>query len=182
MPRLMIHVEGQTEEQFIKNLVMPYLYGLGYESVSVRILGNARLKLNRGGIQSWERVKNDIIKQLRTDRNCYSAIMVDYYGMPEDWPGRKESKVTKPENKSKVIEEHLFIDLRKSVGTSFNESYFIPYIVLHEFEALLFSDPEKFAIEIDKEELIADFKKIREEFSTPEEINDSPNWHPLKEF
>jgi glycosyltransferase involved in cell wall biosynthesis len=81
MPRLMIHVEGQTEEQFIKNLVMPYLYGIGYESVSVRILGNARLKLNRGGIQSWERVKNDIIKQLRTDRNCYSAIMVDYIGL-----------------------------------------------------------------------------------------------------
>ena len=30
MTRLLVHVEGQTEEQFVNDLLAPYLYDFGY--------------------------------------------------------------------------------------------------------------------------------------------------------
>ena len=59
MARLLIHVEGETEETFVNDLLADYLYGFGYEDVSARILGNARLREKRGGIRAWSSVKKD---------------------------------------------------------------------------------------------------------------------------
>ncbi|WP_420461731.1 hypothetical protein [Candidatus Palauibacter sp.] len=42
MVRLLVHVEGQTEEQFVNELLAPLLYAHGYTSVSARLIGNAR--------------------------------------------------------------------------------------------------------------------------------------------
>jgi hypothetical protein len=33
MSRLLIHVEGQTEEAFVNDVLAPHLYGRGYEKV-----------------------------------------------------------------------------------------------------------------------------------------------------
>lgn len=51
---------------------------------------------------------------------------------------------------------------------------------MHEFEALLFSDCESFAEGIGQKELGDEFQKVRDQFSTPEEINDSPQTAPSK--
>lgn len=49
--RLLVHVEGQTEESFVNEILAPHLYGnFGYSSVSARLLGNARQRNRRGGI------------------------------------------------------------------------------------------------------------------------------------
>ena len=56
---------------------------------------------------------------------------------------------------------------------------FIPYIQLHEFEGLLFSDISVFPDNFTKEQL--DFKQLESavnEFNTPEEINNSPATAP----
>lgn len=42
MTRLLIHVEGQTEESFVNDILAPHLYGQGFTNVSARLLGNAR--------------------------------------------------------------------------------------------------------------------------------------------
>ena len=52
--------------------------------------------------------------------------------------------------------------------------------MMHEFEGLLFSDTGKFAAGIGRPELSKDFQAIRAQFSTPEEINDSPVTAPSK--
>ncbi len=57
---------------------------------------------------------------------------------------------------------------------------FIPYVQMYEFEALLFSDPEKMAQGIDKPELGDTFAKIAQDFATPEEINNSQQTAPSK--
>ena len=56
----------------------------------------------------------------------------------------------------------------------------IPYVMLHEFEAMLFSDCEKLAAAVGYPELASDFQKIRDQFPTPEDIDDSPEGAPSK--
>jgi len=57
---------------------------------------------------------------------------------------------------------------------------FIPYVQMHEFEALLFSDPAAFAKGIESPDKAKDFHKIRSLFDTPEDINDGAETAPSK--
>jgi hypothetical protein len=52
MPRLLVHVEGQTEETFVNDVLCEHLTRSGYSSVSARLVGNPRLRSRRGGIRS----------------------------------------------------------------------------------------------------------------------------------
>lgn len=51
---------------------------------------------------------------------------------------------------------------------------------MHEFEGLLFSDCERFGRGIFRPDLVPQFQEIRKQFSTPEEIDDSPVTAPSK--
>ena len=52
--------------------------------------------------------------------------------------------------------------------------------MMHEFEALLFSDCETFSRAIGRPELSANLQSIRNQFPSPEEIDDSPITAPSK--
>ena len=64
MARLLVHVEGETEETFVNEVLTPHLHRHGYEKVAARLVGNARLRERRGGIRAWTSVKADIIRHL----------------------------------------------------------------------------------------------------------------------
>ena len=178
MKRLLIHVEGQTEETFVKQVLAPHLYRLGYESVSARLIGNARLRQGRGGIRAWSTVRRDIVNHLREDVRTLSTTMVDYYGMPQSgskaWPGRAAATILAFDQKPLAVGNAILEDIQGELGDDFDPSRFIPYVMMHEFEGLLFSDPTRFAQGIGRADLSPRFEEIRSEFSTPEEINDSP--------
>src|ERR1035441_6298029 len=95
MARLLVHVEGQTEEDFVNELLRDYLLARGYDSVSARIVGNARLRNRRGGIRPWSSVRKNITNHLKEDPACIATTMVDYYGLPQEgaaaWPGRTKA-------------------------------------------------------------------------------------------
>ena len=57
---------------------------------------------------------------------------------------------------------------------------FVQYIQLHEYEGLLFSDPFGFATAIDQPQLGKVFQRMRDDFPTPEDINDDPTTAPSK--
>lgn len=57
---------------------------------------------------------------------------------------------------------------------------FFPYVVMHEFEGLLFSNPKAFCDGIARPDLVSHFQNIRDQFGSPEEINDSPDTAPSK--
>ena len=83
MTRLLVHVEGETEETFVKELLGPHLLTQGYLRVDPRLMGNARVRDRRGGIKPWPSARRDILNHLREDRTCAATTMVDYYGMPQ---------------------------------------------------------------------------------------------------
>jgi hypothetical protein len=184
MPRLLVHVEGQTEESFVNEVLRDYLVGVGYQSVSARIVGNARLRQRRGGIRSWLSVRKEIINHLKEDSVCLATTMVDFYGLPQTgdkaWPGRAHATGVEPNRKAAVVEDALAHDLSQEAGDQVDSSRFIPFVVMHEFEGLLFSNCYAFARGIGRNELAAHFEQIRNSFATPEDINDNPQTCPSK--
>ena len=184
MTRLLVHVEGQTEESFVNEILAPHLYSKNYRAVSARLIGNARQRDRRGGIRSWHAVRRDIIHHLHEDQDCIATTMVDYYGLPQRgpgaWPGRAQASESAFPDKAKLVESSLLADVSEIMGVDFAERRFVPHLMMHEFEALLFSDCERFSAGIGRPELAEKLQEIRDVFPNPEEIDESPNQAPSK--
>lgn len=184
MPRLLIHVEGQTEEDFANEVLRDHLVNSGYKSVSARIVGNSRLKRRRGGIRPWPSVRKDIVNHLREDVECIATTMVDFYGLPKHgdgaWPGRAVAAGQAKQRKASSVESALLKNVVETMGAKFNKNRFVPFVMMHEFEGLLFSDCEAFGRGIGRPDLENRFRQVRDAFETPEDINDSPITAPSK--
>ena len=184
MARLLIHVEGQTEETFVNEVLGPHLYGQGYTKIGARLMGNARQRDHRGGIRAWSTARGDIIRHLKEDAGCLVTTMVDYYGLPQSggraWPGREAAGLLPFAQKASTVESRLSVDICREMGEGFNPDRFIPFVMMHEFEGLLFSDCERFSLGIGRPDLADALQAVRNEFASPEEINDSPITAPSK--
>jgi hypothetical protein len=110
--------------------------------------------------------------------------MVDYYALPQTgaraWPGRADAHALPFDKKAASVESAIHTDIVESMGSGFRPSRFIPFVMMHEFEGLLFSDCTLFAAGIARPDLAEKFQAIRDEFESPEEINDSPQTSPSK--
>lgn len=89
MTRLLILVEGQSEEVFAKRTLAPHLAAFGvYASVTVlrtkRIMSGGAF---RGGVTSYAKIRQNLL-ELLGDRNARVTTLLDFYGLPEDFPGR----------------------------------------------------------------------------------------------
>ena len=184
MTRLLVHVEGQTEEDFVNEVLRRHLVTVGYTSVDARIVGNARLRQRRGGIRPWPSVRKDIVNHLRQDLGCIATTMVDFYGLPREgdgaWPGRAGALGVESGLKASRVEQALAADLLKELGSNFDLARFVPFVMMHEFEGLLFRDCAAFSQGIGRADLAPQFQRIRDDFETPEDINDSPATCPSK--
>ncbi len=184
MSRLLIHVEGETEEAFVNEILASHLYGYGYTKVSARLVGNARQRDRRGGIRAWSAVRKDILNHLKEDLECRSTTMVDFYALPQTgdraWPGRSEAAQLAFPEKAASVEHAILADICSEMGVGFKQNRFVPYVMMHEFEGLLFSDTTNLGVGIGRPDLSPNFQAIRDQFVTPEEINDSPLTAPAK--
>ncbi len=181
MTRLLVHVEGQTEETFVNEVLAPHLYQSGFTNVSARLMGAARARKRRGGICSWDTARKEIYNHLAEDGGAYATTIVDYYALPsgeQGWPGRETSAPMAFNQKA----PHLCASLRESFADSHPDvaARFIPFVAMHEFEGLLFSDPTTLAYSIGEPALANHLTDIRGLFETPEHINDSPQTAPSK--
>ena len=178
MNRLLVLVEGVTEERFVNEVLEPHLRTFGYIQVAARLLGNARQRSRRGGIRGWPSERRNLEDRLRQDSGIVVALMVDYYALPQSgpraWPGRAAS--AGPD----VVEVALRECIADRMGTSFDRSRFQPLVMMHEFEAMLFSDCEAFGKVIGRPDLVCKFQAIRDSVENPEEIDDSPETAPSR--
>lgn len=184
MARLLVHVEGPTEEAFVNEVLAPHLYSVGYTGVSARLIGKQRARNRRGGIRPWPEARKRIINFLLEDPGQIASTMVDYYGLlqngPGGWPGRAEARSLPFSDRAAHVENAIYSDIANEMGEGFNASRFVPYVMMHEFEAMLFSDCGTFAQAINHPDLAVPFQRVRDRFDTPEEINDAPETAPSK--
>lgn len=73
-------VEGETERDFVKQILNPYFYPKG-----LKFQFNLLHGVSRWG---WERVRNEIAGSIYDDPNSYCTTMLDLYGLPENTPGK----------------------------------------------------------------------------------------------
>lgn len=179
MKRILMTVEGETEETFVNHVIRPHLIQAGYHNVSARLMGNARARSRRGGIRPWNSVRGDILRHLHEDGGRLVTLMVDYYGLPDSWPGRTSARTLPHPDKPLAIESAIVNDIRLEIGDDLISQRFVPLIMMHEFEAMLFSDCKKFADAIGKP-IEAQLQAILNQFGDPEMINDSPITAPSK--
>ena len=182
MSRLLVHVEGRTELLFVNEVLAPHLYNLGYLSVRARLMGGSGPSRRRGGVRRWESVRRMIVNHFRTDSELVLSTMVDYYAMPLDWPGRADrfAQAASSAQIAENIEQALLADICANMDRNFNANRLVPYVMMHEFEAMLFSDCDSFGHSIGRSGLIADLQAIRDDFDTPEEIDDYPDTAPSR--
>lgn len=175
--RLNLIVEGQTEESFVNNTLAPHLgaYSVWAYARCVMTKRTARAKY-RGGITNYPKARNDIMNWLREDRNadaCFTS-MFDLYGLPDDFPGYEDAmRLNDAYERVLRLEDALRGDI--------DDSRFIPYIQLHEFEALLLSEPAKFNVHfLNDEDGVQNLAELTSTYKSPELINMGAETSPSK--
>ncbi len=174
-------VEGETEMTFLREVVAPHLCAKGV-SLWSRLPGRHR---RHGGVRSWQAILEDVARTLseRSDRSC--TTMFDYYAMPMDWPGRTEAPALPYEYRASHVEDALAASVAQRMGTGFRTERFIPYVQMHEFEAVLFSDVQTLAdllatVPGATSRLADRLGEIVNAAGEPEAINDGPETAPSK--
>ena len=115
-----------------------------------------------------------------TGGNAYCTCLIDFYGIDSDFPGKKEAaRKSGLSDKQRVVCDAFFDKLAQTLKEG-EMRRFIPYVQMHEFEGLLFSDPSQLVSAIRRQDLAQHFWDIRHEFDTPEHIDDSPVNAPSK--
>jgi len=159
--RLAISVEGQTEEAFFKNTIVPYLfqYGIYVDIIIVTTSKDKCGRKNRGGCINIDRIKNEVQKLLNS--YDYVTTFYDFYGFTK-----------RPTDNIDELELTLY--------NLFSNNKFVPYVQKYEFETLLFSKPEYFTDYFGSDRVEIEMKKIIREYQDIELINDSIQTAPTK--
>ena len=141
MSGLTVVVEGQTEERFVKSVLIPHLGNLGIVA-SAMIVATKRdpktgQKLAKGGGR-WGQWKRDIQGVLRNGSQWVNVTtMLDFHALHHSFPG-----VSMSYQHSKPLE--TVRKLEAAMKAEIDDYRFVPYIQCHEFEALVLAGIKKY--------------------------------------
>lgn len=171
MKRLYIVVEGHAEQEFVNEILRPYLNSFGLYDVTPVLIHTS--KTGKGGFVNYDHLNNTVVPLLRTKGNdIVVTTFVDYFRIPTNTPHYEEC-IKLGSNKDIVVK------LEQCIDENINDRRFFSYIQLHEFEALLFSNNNGFK-EYFTEEQAKLTNAIVNEFDNPEDINTRPQHAPTK--
>ena len=160
MTRVCIICEGPTEKEFVENFLYPFLFEKGVFIYTDNLRGN----VNPQKIARFVRENYDYYD--------YISTLVDFY----------EFKQTQSTDKAGLEQE-----IMRTTTALFNNvdpsGKFFPYVQMHEFEGLLFSNVDHFdwvLLEGLTNEHRQQLQAIRDSFDTPEDINNSQQTAPSK--
>jgi hypothetical protein len=178
MREVIVLCEGKSEQLFCRTVVTPHLHEQG---VDVRPrLGGKPGRTRHGGIAHWPVFKGELIKLAKERADRHVSVLVDYYGMPLNWPGRREASSKPVSERGSHVEEQLRADWPDEFADRF-----IPCVQLHEFESLLFVDPEvtalsiAFATGVERPRVVGELARIKRECGGDvERIDDAPETTP----
>jgi len=174
--RLNITSEGQTEHRFVKDVLYKHLQPM-HIYCDVRSVLTSKEYKKRGGMKNYARAKKDIKQWMshESSKENRFSTMFDFYALPKDFPGFVDAqKLNDPYAKVKCIEDAFAADIC--------DNRFIPYIQLHEFESLLFTNLDILLLEYEDKK--AEVEKLKNQLSqgpfnnNPELINGKRDTSP----
>ncbi|MBL8901233.1 MAG: DUF4276 family protein [Planctomycetes bacterium] len=165
---LTVLCEGRTEMLFVEQVLRPHLSLYRVHARPQYLVGE------RGGIVPFDKLRaahQRFVGNLRSHQ--FLTTMVDLYALRE-FPGDERRSGEAPVERVARIEGAM----RERLPSP----QFLPYVQLHEFEALVFVDLDALSPEFPGEDLAEVLRKLRTEVGAlaPEEIDDSPRTAPSK--
>jgi Domain of unknown function (DUF4276) len=167
--RLRILVEGEAEEDFVNEVLAPHL--LTSHDIATTATGISETKGGRG-IVGWRTALRHIRNSLREDSELYVTTLVDYYALPMSWPGRSDAARLHYSKRAAFMASKISEAVAAEMGDGWRRQRFIPNVLIHEFETLLFSDPSSTARAIGNAVLETRMNEVLQPFESPEQIND----------
>ena len=173
MHQVLILVEGYTEERFVKTVLAPYLLDLQINMIPTiittrRVMAGSNYK---GGLLSFAQLERELRFLFHSSNTMLFTTFIDYYGLPPDFPGL-DTAISDPYQRVEYIE--------KEFGEALGNSRFLPFVMLHEFEAFCFVDPSVTAEFMEREEKASELTATSHQASGPEKINQQPETHPAQ--
>jgi hypothetical protein len=167
--RIYALVEGRTESRFVQEVLAPHLAQMGLAVFPIQVRTS---RDQRGGVTSFPRVERELSALMKQhSHNVCFTTMFDFYALPTDFPGNNPN-IYDPCQRAQNIEAELAIRFPDRL---------IPYIQLHEFEALLFTDlnvlPPFFPGD-DLRKPLSELAVSIRHFDSPEQINDKRETSP----
>jgi len=163
MKQVIVFVEGQTEERFVRDTLNPYF------ATSTLYLTS----ISQSGSVKYSQLNKDIRRSLYRHDVVLVTTMLDYYRLQADFPHPITNKRRSLRERVEAVEESWAnaIDARK----------FLPYLACQEFEAMLFADPDAIAQAFPDDNIVSRLQRIRRKFANPEEIDNKmpPSKHIL---
>lgn len=183
MVKVHVLVEGQTEEEFVREILNEYLLPKGVYLNAVIAKTKRAIGGNpayRGGIVSYGKIEFDLKQLLRDSSASLVTTMIDFYRLPSDFPGFNDA-----EAKSGSAFQCVGY-LERKFREAIHHPQFLPYLSIHEFEALLFSDSDTIVQEVrgGDEQAQKSLRNVRQSYDSPEEINreNPPSKHILEQL
>jgi hypothetical protein len=172
--RLLLLVEGQSEMAFVRDTLASHLAGFGVHAVPIvmRTKLTAQGGWKQGGIGNWA-VINRNLRSLLRDTSSYVSTMLDFYGLPDDFPGKGE--LLGSSDVYAAVEK-----LERRFAEEVNSPRFVPFLTLFEFEALVFALPRAVAEHFGLPRLEHVLQGIVDDATSPELIDGGENTHPKR--
>ena len=159
MSRILILLEGETEYEFVSQVLAPYLltkfvFLIPTIVETKKVIGGTP---HKGG-GDFSKLKADILSLLHDSDAIAVTTLYDFYGFPAI-----------PNLEAEIYQD--IVKLEDAIASQFNHRLFRPYLQMHEFEAFLFIEPELTAKAALKQQHTASIQQHRNQFNHVEEIN-----------
>lgn len=180
MRRLLVLVEGQSEEGFVNTCVARHLahHGVAATPIVVETSRHPRTGAKRRGGGRWHNWLRDLRRLLpaRGDPEVCVTTMFDLYGLPGDFPDLAElNRIEDTFDRARAAE----LRIAAAVG---NDERLIPYVQRHEFEALVLASINDLLELLDDPAQRHGAERLRRQIAAtgPEDVNDGRTSAPSK--
>lgn len=109
-------------------------------------------------------MKRDLGLLLRDTDAAAITTMLDLYGLPDDFPGCGAGRTVDA--------------IERAFASDIGDQRFLPYLSVHEFEALVFVEPSEIDTALPGADAAAAIRAVRDQYGSPEEINQGRDTHP----
>lgn len=173
MVDLAIVCEGKTERTFVEKTLAPHFecFGVWTDFIEIGIPN-----VQHGGDVSFERLMRDV--ELLLADHEYVTTIVDFFRLGKGWRGMESCRDAKTSaDKAEIVERAALEDAQDMLKNQEVGRRFIPNVLMHEFEALLFTDPSAIVKITRAWKANPGLQAVAAQFASPEDINsgDAPS-------
>lgn len=176
--RLNFIVEGQTEETFVNRQLVSHLADRSIWAYVRRVETSRSEGVRyRGGLVNYKKARDDIIRWMKQEpgHDVYFTTMFDLFRLPNSFPDYDSAMaLSHPREQAAALQNAMLEDI--------GDNRLLPYIQVHEFEALVLTDPQELAKEYPESRVGINqlAAEIAAKFEDPELINGGRATAPSK--